>query len=122
MTIGELATYFDSVLYSSSGGGGDSSSSSSSSSSGGSGSGGVEVIKMKGWSRLMTINDYTTSTTTTGTTGIIGDGSDGSGSILLIPPSPNLPTVQAILSYPVVCFLEATSVSEGRGKCSVIKV
>lgn len=34
---------------------------------------------------------------------------------LPIPPSPNLPTDQAIALYPSLCFFEATAVSIGRG-------
>lgn len=32
-----------------------------------------------------------------------------------IPPSPNMPTVDAALLYPGTCFMEGTSMSEGRG-------
>jgi uncharacterized protein YbbC (DUF1343 family) len=32
-----------------------------------------------------------------------------------LPPSPNLPTLQAVVSYPGTCLLEATNLSEGRG-------
>lgn len=32
-----------------------------------------------------------------------------------IPPSPNLKSVSSTVTYPGVCFLEATNVSEGRG-------
>jgi uncharacterized protein YbbC (DUF1343 family) len=32
-----------------------------------------------------------------------------------IPPSPNMPTPEAALVYPMSCYLEATAVSEGRG-------
>jgi uncharacterized protein YbbC (DUF1343 family) len=33
----------------------------------------------------------------------------------LIPPSPNLPNLRAILLYPSLCFFEGTDVSVGRG-------
>jgi uncharacterized protein YbbC (DUF1343 family) len=36
-------------------------------------------------------------------------------SLAWIPPSPNIPTPQSALAYPVTVFLEATTVSEGRG-------
>jgi uncharacterized protein YbbC (DUF1343 family) len=34
---------------------------------------------------------------------------------ITIPPSPNLPNLQAVLLYPSLCFFEATPVSVGRG-------
>ncbi len=32
-----------------------------------------------------------------------------------VPPSPNMPSVETALVYPGMCFLEATTLSEGRG-------
>ena len=37
--------------------------------------------------------------------------------IAFIPPSPNMPNLNAALTYPGTCLLEATNVSEGRGTC-----
>lgn len=34
---------------------------------------------------------------------------------LPVPPSPNLPTMNAVYLYPSTCFFEGTSLSEGRG-------
>ncbi|MCA9519126.1 MAG: DUF1343 domain-containing protein, partial [Myxococcales bacterium] len=35
-----------------------------------------------------------------------------------VPPSPNMPTVDTAVVYPGLCFLEGTTVSEGRGTTS----
>ena len=34
---------------------------------------------------------------------------------LPVPPSPNLPTMNAVFLYPSICFFEGTVISEGRG-------
>jgi uncharacterized protein YbbC (DUF1343 family) len=35
--------------------------------------------------------------------------------LVWVPPSPNLPTPDSVLAYPVTVFIEATTVAEGRG-------
>jgi len=54
----------------------------------------VRIIEMNGWQRSMTFND-------TGLT--------------WFPPSPNLPTFEHAYAYLGTCFVEGTSISEGRG-------
>ncbi len=54
----------------------------------------IKVIKMKGWTRWMRWPD----------TGLPW-----------IPPSPNLPTFEHAFVYLGTCFIEGTSISEGRG-------
>ena len=54
----------------------------------------LQVIPMEGWSRAMLWPD----------TGLPW-----------IPTSPNIPTFEAALVYPGMCFLEATTANEGRG-------
>ena len=84
MTIGEIGNYFHSIFLN---------------------DGGinkniliqVEVIKMKGWQRSMTLTDWS------------------SHNLLFVPPSPNLPTIESIFAFPSTVFTEATTVSEGRG-------
>jgi uncharacterized protein YbbC (DUF1343 family) len=41
---------------------------------------------------------------------------------LPVPPSPNLPTMNAVYLYPSVCFFEGTVISEGRGTDSPFEV
>ena len=57
----------------------------------------VEVVKMKGWFRRITVADWSNH------------------NLLFVPPSPNLPTIESIFAYPSTVFVEATTVSEGRG-------
>jgi uncharacterized protein YbbC (DUF1343 family) len=57
----------------------------------------IQIIKMENWKRSMTF--YETG-------------------LSWIPPSPNLPTIFSALSYPATVFLEATTLSEGRGTCT----
>jgi uncharacterized protein YbbC (DUF1343 family) len=57
----------------------------------------IEVIKMKNWSRNMSYYDT---------------------QLPWVPPSPNLPTVFSAVTYAATVFLEATTVSEGRGTCT----
>ncbi|MFT7579715.1 MAG: hypothetical protein ACI9MR_001381 [Myxococcota bacterium] len=45
-------------------------------------------------------------------------GCDRHGQAPWIPPSPNMPTLETALVYPGLCFLEATTISEGRGTTS----
>lgn len=54
----------------------------------------LSVVQMRGWQRDMLWADT---------------------ALPWIPPSPNLPTPQAALAYGATVFLEATTVSEGRG-------
>jgi len=54
----------------------------------------LEVVPMSGWSRDMMW---------------------GSTGLPWIPPSPNLPTIGSAIVYGATVFLEATTVSEGRG-------
>ena len=54
----------------------------------------LEVIKMKNWTREMYY--------------------DGT-SLIWVPPSPNMPTLDTALVYPGTCLVEGTNVSEGRG-------
>jgi uncharacterized protein YbbC (DUF1343 family) len=37
--------------------------------------------------------------------------------IAFVPPSPNMPNINAALTYPGTCLFEATNLSEGRGTC-----
>jgi uncharacterized protein YbbC (DUF1343 family) len=76
MTIGELASYFNSVLVNP--------------------LKDISFIRMENWSREMLFSD----------TGLAW-----------VPPSPNLPTVFSAFSYPATVFIEATTISEGRGTC-----
>jgi len=54
----------------------------------------LTVVPMSGWRRAMTWPD----------TGL-----------LWVPPSPGLPTFDAVQMYPGVCLIEGTNLSEGRG-------
>ncbi|MCB0346035.1 MAG: DUF1343 domain-containing protein [Bdellovibrionales bacterium] len=54
----------------------------------------LEIIKMEGWKREMNFLD-------TGLPWVL--------------PSPNMPTLEAALTYPGTCFFEGTNISEGRG-------
>jgi uncharacterized protein YbbC (DUF1343 family) len=87
MTIGELSVLFNEAIQLPS-------SLHSSSSSFDYPSSLLEVVPMLGWSRDMSWQD----------TGLAW-----------VPPSPNLPTLSSALVYGATVFLEATSVSEGRG-------
>lgn len=55
---------------------------------------GIEIIKMKNWNRSMLFKDT---------------------NLPWIPPSPNLPTPFSAQAYGATVFIEATTVSEGRG-------
>lgn len=55
----------------------------------------LEVVKMKGWKRLMWFDETGLETWYT--------------------PSPNMPTLETATVYPATCFIEAVNVSEGRG-------
>ncbi len=61
----------------------------------------LTVIPMEGWKRTMRWED----------TGLPW-----------VAPSPNIPSPQTCLVYPVTCYLEATNVSEGRGTSSPFEV
>lgn len=39
-----------------------------------------------------------------------------------IPPSPNMPTINAALVYPGMCLIEGTNLSEGRGTCTPFEI
>ncbi len=54
----------------------------------------VSVLKCEGWRREMSFDDT---------------------DLLFVPPSPNMPTTDAIFLYPGTCFFEGTNLSEGRG-------
>jgi uncharacterized protein YbbC (DUF1343 family) len=41
---------------------------------------------------------------------------------LIVPPSPNLTTMRAVLLYPSICFFEGTSVSLGRGTATPFEI
>lgn len=85
MTIGELSVLFNEAILLPR---------NCSSSSAASSSCLLEVVQMIGWQRAMTWKN----------TGLPW-----------IPPSPNLPTVASAVVYGATVFLEATTVSEGRG-------
>lgn len=38
--------------------------------------------------------------------------------LFFVPPSPNMPTLDAALVYPGMCLIEGTNLSEGRGTCT----
>ncbi len=61
----------------------------------------LTVIPMQGWKRSMRW---------------------GETGLPWIPPSPNIPTPQTCLAYPVTCFLEATNISEGRGTSTPFEI
>ena len=54
----------------------------------------LKVVEMEGWRRSMWHDE----------TGLAW-----------IPPSPNMPSLETAVTYPGTCFVEGTSVSEGRG-------
>lgn len=54
----------------------------------------LEVVPMEGWRRSMWYDE----------TGL-----------QWIPPSPNMPTLETAVVYPGICFIEGTTISEGRG-------
>jgi len=54
----------------------------------------LEVIKMEGWKRILWFDET---------------------SLPWVPPSPNMPTLDAATLYPGMCLLEGTNLSEGRG-------
>jgi uncharacterized protein YbbC (DUF1343 family) len=54
----------------------------------------LEVVKLEGWERQMWFDETGLSWTA---------------------PSPNMPTLETAIVYPGLCFVEGTSVSEGRG-------
>jgi beta-N-acetylhexosaminidase len=56
----------------------------------------LTVVPMEGWKR--------------------GSFFDQTG-LLWVPPSPNMPTLDAALLYPGTCLIEGTEISEGRGTC-----
>lgn len=39
-------------------------------------------------------------------------------SLFLVPPSPNMPSLDAMITYPGMCLIEGTNLSEGRGTCT----
>lgn len=43
------------------------------------------------------------------------DGATGGEEAVWVPPSPNMPTLEAAVVYPGMCLLEGTTLSEGRG-------
>ena len=54
----------------------------------------LAVVKLKNWRRSQWYDE----------TGLVW-----------VPPSPNIPTLEAALVYPGTCFMEGTNLSEGRG-------
>lgn len=54
----------------------------------------VSVLRCEGWRREMSFDDT---------------------DLLFVPPSPNMPTTDAVFLYPGTCFFEGTNLSEGRG-------
>jgi beta-N-acetylhexosaminidase len=54
----------------------------------------LEIVRLSGWKRSMWFDQ----------TGLP-----------FVPPSPNLPTLQALTLYPGTCLIEGTNLSEGRG-------
>ena len=54
----------------------------------------ISVLPCQGWRREMSFDDT---------------------DLLFVPPSPNMPTTDAIFLYPGTCFFEGTNLSEGRG-------
>ena len=54
----------------------------------------LEVVAMRGWSRVMNFDET---------------------NLPWIPPSPNMPTLETAYVYPGTCLLEGTNLSEGRG-------
>ena len=61
----------------------------------------LHVIKMKGWDRKLYFND----------TGLN-----------FIPPSPNIPDLEAAILYSGLCLIEGTNLSEGRGTNTPFKL
>ena len=61
----------------------------------------LQVIEMEGWTRSMWYDE----------TGLPW-----------IPPSPNMPSLQTAVIYPGICFIEGTSISEGRGTSSPFQI
>ncbi len=61
----------------------------------------LQVVEMEGWRRSMWYDETGLSWT---------------------PPSPNMPSLQTAMIYPGICFVEGTSVSEGRGTASPFQV
>ena len=55
---------------------------------------GLKIWEVEGWSRDLTWNDFEAN---------------------WVPPSPNLPSVEATILYPGLCLVEGTGLSEGRG-------
>lgn len=65
------------------------------------------IKRMEGYKRMYKWSDM-----------MIQRGSDNNNHNVFIPwvpPSPNIPTTTTALAYPSTCFLEATTVAEGRG-------
>ena len=54
----------------------------------------VSVLPCEGWRRDLSFDDT---------------------DLLFVPPSPNMPTTDAVFLYPGTCFFEGTNLSEGRG-------
>ncbi len=54
----------------------------------------LKVVEMEGWNRKKYYDEY---------------------NLLWIPPSPNIPTIEAALAYNGTCIFEGTNISEGRG-------
>jgi len=61
----------------------------------------LQVVEMEGWKRSMWYDE----------TGLAW-----------IPPSPNMPSLQTAVIYPGICFIEGTSISEGRGTSSPFQI
>ncbi len=61
----------------------------------------LQVVEMEGWQRSLWYDE----------TGLSW-----------IPPSPNMPSLETAVIYPGICFVEGTSISEGRGTSTPFQV
>ena len=61
----------------------------------------LQVVEMEGWQRSLWYDETGLSWT---------------------PPSPNMPSLETAVIYPGICFVEGTSVSEGRGTTTPFQV
>jgi len=61
----------------------------------------LQVVEMEGWQRSLWYDETGLSWT---------------------PPSPNMPSLETAVIYPGICFVEGTSISEGRGTPSPFQI
>jgi uncharacterized protein YbbC (DUF1343 family) len=61
----------------------------------------LQVVEMEGWRRSLWYDETGLSWT---------------------PPSPNMPSLETAVIYPGICFVEGTSISEGRGTSSPFQI